>query len=165
MFMSATKLLIELSFFVIFDEIIIVQINFHKMQCHLNMTRKPSYLDMLLAHSSRFRCLSHYSLSRHRLVQDLNNSWCDVWFRSHSWHCRSSRLTTATTCHLLLHQRQRKTYIWLRSFLSNKSRKVNAVSSVKKKLKQRVVNKCACFEGELSVGKVKFKTDFKPCKM
>lgn len=164
--MSATKLLIKLSFFVILDEIeahSIVQLNFHKMQCH-RMTREP-YLDMLLARSSRFRCLSHYSLSRQRLVQDLNNSWCDVWFRSHSWHCMNSRLTTVSTCHLLLHQRQRKTYIWLRSCLSNKSRKVNAVPSVKKKLKQRVVNKCACFEGELAVGKVKFKTDFKPCKM
>lgn len=144
--MSATKLLIKLSFFVIVDEIeahSIVQLNFHKMQCH-RMTREPSYLDMLLARSSRFRCLSHYSLSRHRLVQDLNNSWCDVWFRSHSWHCMSSRQTTVTTCHLLLHQRQRKTYIWLRSCLSNKNRKLLS-HQWKKKLKQGVVNKFFLF--------------------
>lgn len=96
----------------IVDQIIIFII-FREIKAHpilfTHYSVRTALLGLLLARSSRFRWLFHYSFSRHRLVQDLNNSWCDVWFRSHSWHCMSSSLTIVSTFHLLLHQRQRKT--------------------------------------------------------
>lgn len=71
-------------------------------------------------------------------------------------------------CPLAIHSctNDKGRHIWLRSCLSNKSRKINVVPQCKN-LKHEVLNKCACFEGEgkLSVGKVTFKIYFKPCKI